>query len=146
LETIHASAVLVGECGILVRGASGAGKSSLVWELLTTRPDDARLIADDRVIVVPAHGRLVADVPPTVAGLIEVRGVGIVRVPYVAPVVVRLVVDLAAGDSCPRLPQAEDARVTLEGVGLPRLTLLGGAGGGAARLHAAVTTFLHSAG
>jgi len=145
-ETVHASAVLVGELGVLVRGASGAGKSSLVWELITARPDEARLVADDRVILVAAHGRLVADVPQNIAGLIELRGVGIVSVPHVAPVVVRLVVDLLAAEACPRLPQTGDARVRLAGVDLPRLALPGGIGGGAARLQAAMTAIFPSAG
>lgn len=145
-ETRHASAVLLGERGVLIRGASGAGKSSLVVDLLAARPGDARLVADDRVIVTSAHGRLVADVPDEIAGLIEIRGVGIVRVPYVAPVIVRLVVDLVPIEVCPRLPEAEDARITLEGVDLPRIALPIGVGGSAARINAAAAAISGPAG
>ena len=142
LKTIHGSALLLGERGILVRGASGAGKSTLVLELLAAHPDGARLVADDRVIVAAAHGRLLADVPREIAGLIEVRGVGIVRRPYVAPVIVRMIVDLLAAEACPRLPEARDARAEVEGIVLPRLTLPIGFGGGAARVSAAAAAVL----
>jgi serine kinase of HPr protein (carbohydrate metabolism regulator) len=138
-ETIHGSAVLVGECGILIRGAPGAGKSTLVLELLSADPHGARLVADDRVIVAAANGRLVADVPGEIAGLIEMRGFGLVRVRHVAPVVIRLVVDLMAAQACPRLPEARDTQVELEGITLPRLALPIGIGGGLTRVRAALT-------
>jgi len=137
-KTIHGSAMLLGERGILVRGASGAGKSTLVLELLSADPHRARLVADDQVVVTAAHGRLLADVPGEIAGLIEMRGVGLVRRPFVAPVVVHLVVDLLGVEACPRLPEAKDAQVELEGIVLPRLALPIGIGGGAARVSAAV--------
>jgi serine kinase of HPr protein (carbohydrate metabolism regulator) len=140
--TIHGSAVLLGERGILVRGVSGAGKSMLVLELLSANPDGARLVADDRVIVAAAHGRLLANVPGEIAGLIEMRGVGLVRRPYVAPVVVRLVVDLLAVEACPRLPEAKDAQVELEGIVLPRLALPIGIDGAAVRVSAAAAAIL----
>ena len=137
-ETIHASAVLVGECGVVIRGPPGAGKSTLVAQLLDSRPGDARLVADDRVIVSHANGRVLADVPDEIAGLIEMRGIGIVRVAYVAPVVVRLVVDLAEAGACPRLPEERDASVDLAGVRVPRLILPIGSPAGAARISVAV--------
>lgn len=136
-KTIHASAVLLGERGVVIRGASGAGKSKLVIELLASRPDDARLVADDQVIITSAHGRLIAGVPDDIAGLIEIRGVGIVRVSYVAPVVVRLVIDLVDPECCPRLPDPSAAQVELEGIVVPRLTLPIGIGGAYARITAA---------
>jgi serine kinase of HPr protein (carbohydrate metabolism regulator) len=139
METIHGSAVLVGERAILIRGAPGAGKSTLVLELLSADPHGTRLVADDRVIVAPANGRLVADVPGEIAGLIEIRGVGLVRRPHVAPVVIRLVVDLMAAEACRRLPEARDMQVELEGIDLPRLALPIGIGDGAARVCAALT-------
>jgi len=137
-KTIHGSAILLGERSILVRGASGAGKSTLVLELLSADPHRARLVADDRVVVTAAHGRLLADVPGEIAGLIEMRGVGLVRRPWVAPVVVHLVVDLLGVEGCPRLPEPKDVQVELEGIVLPRLALPIAVGGGAARVGAAV--------
>jgi HPr kinase/phosphorylase len=145
-DTIHASAVLVGECGIVVRGASGAGKSSLVAELLMLCPDAAWLVADDRVAITVNHGRLVADVPDEIAGLLEVRGVGIVRLPHVAPVVVRLMVDLAPAEACPRLPEIADGREVVCGVELPRLTLPSGLPGAANRVIGVATGLLQAGG
>lgn len=145
-ETIHGSAVLLGEHGILIRGASGAGKSMLVVELLTVDPNDARLVADDQVILTAAHGRLLADVPDEIAGLIEMRGIGLVRLPYVAPVVIRLVVDLMEAQACPRMPEDDEAQAALEGVVVPRFCLPIGSDGAAARLKAAAAAILRPGG
>lgn len=145
-DTIHASAVLLGECGIIVRGVSGAGKSALVAELLMLRPDAARLVADDRVAITANHGRLVAEVPDEIAGLLEVRGVGIVRLPHVAPVVVRLVVDLLPAEACPRLPEIADGRVVVCGVELPRLALPIGMPGAASRVIGVASGLLQAGG
>ena len=136
--TVYAGAVLLGEIGILVRGASGSGKSSLLLALLDADPAAARLIADDRVILTAVHGRLLADAPPELAGLLEVRGVGLLRVPYVAPAVVRMIVDLVPLASCPRLPEESEARTEIDGVPLPRLFLPVGFAGSATRIRLAL--------
>lgn len=135
---IHAGAVLVGETGILVRGPSGSGKSSLVLALMTLRPATAWLVADDRVILAAAHGRLVAAAPPAIAGLIEVRGQGILHRPHVSPVVIRVVVDLAPAGTVERLPEPSTAVADILGVTLPRLALPPGIADGAARVLARV--------
>ena len=135
--TIHASAVLFGETGILVRGPSGSGKSSLVLGLLDAEPERSRLVADDRVILTPAHGRLLADAPDALAGLIEMRGVGILRRPFVAPIVLGLVVDLAPPQDCPRLPDASETSLAIAGITLPRLILPIGGGDLVTRVRAA---------
>ena len=141
--TIHGSAVLLGETGILIRGASGSGKSTLLLDLLAANPGGARLVADDRVIVTAVNGRILADVPAAIAGLVEMRGVGLLSRPYVAPVVIRLVVDLASPEACPRLPEAEEeeAETALEGVVLPRLFLPIGVAGAWRMVHAASGRF-----
>ncbi|MBZ0230622.1 MAG: serine/threonine protein kinase, partial [Bauldia sp.] len=136
--TIHAGAVLVGEAGILVRGRSGSGKSSLILALVAAAPKSTWLVADDRVALVAAHGRLVASVPAAIAGRLEIRGQGIVSLPFVSPVVIRLVVDLLPVALCPRLPSAEEARVDALGVTLPRLALPVGIARGAVRVRAAL--------
>jgi HPr kinase/phosphorylase len=140
-ETVHASAVLLGETGILIRGASGSGKSSLVLELLRADPAAAHLVADDRVILSAEHGRLVADVPEPLAGLLEVRGLGLVKLPCVAPVVIRLIVDLVARDEYRRMPEAAEALAEVEGLSLPRLLLPIGEPRGRDRIHAAIGHF-----
>jgi HPr kinase/phosphorylase len=130
--TIHASAVLVGARALLIRGPSGAGKSRLALELLeaarTGAVRFARLVADDRVHLKAASGRLVASPPAELAGLLEVRGVGILKLDYEPSAVIGLVVDLGA-DTAPRLPGPQERQMTIDGVRLPRLAV---APGGAA--------------
>ncbi len=125
--TVHASAVLVGARAVLIRGPSGSGKSRLVLELIETgragRPRCfARLVADDRVHLEAAGGRLLARPAETLAGLIEVRGAGLLRVPHEASAVVGLVVDLAAEDAS-RLPDPDRRKTEIEGIWLPRLAV-----------------------
>jgi HPr kinase/phosphorylase len=126
--TIHASAVLVGARAVLIRGPSGSGKSRLSLDLIQAAcsgsPRFARLVGDDRVHVEAVHGRLLVRPAPSLAGLIEVRGVGIRKLPYEPGAVVGLVVDLAA--DAKRLPQAEQQRTELEGIGLARLAVAAG--------------------
>lgn len=125
-QTAHASALLIGARAILIRGDSGAGKSRLCLAALaaaTTLPSGfGRLIGDDRVILQPAHGRLVARAVPELAGMIEVRGLGVRRVAFEAAGVVGLVVDLGApmGERVP----CEAAQITtVSGISLPRLAV-----------------------
>lgn len=125
--TIHACAVLVGARALLVRGPAGAGKSRLALELIQAaacgRLAFVRLIADDRVHVAAAHGRLIVHAPANLAGLLEIRGIGIRRLPYEPMAVVGLVVDLAT--AAERMPQT--AETEIEGVRLPRLAVAPGA-------------------
>jgi len=124
--TIHATAVAIGEDGILIRGPSGSGKSSLALALIETGEPHATLVADDRVILAARDGTLYAAVPDTIAGLIELRGLGILRRPYVSPAAIRLCVDLVPPADAPRLPTEAESRVILEGIALPRLFILTG--------------------
>ena len=135
---IHASAVLIGERGVLIRGTAGSGKSSLVLRLLDRDPATTWLVADDRVIVAAHHGHLVATVPPAIAGLLEIRGHGIVSRPYVSPVLIGLVVSLRPPGDCPRLPEPDAATTNLAGIALPLLTLPIGDPAGAERVRAVV--------
>jgi serine kinase of HPr protein (carbohydrate metabolism regulator) len=141
LATIHGSAVLLGEVGVLIRGASGSGKSTLAYALLAADPAGARLVADDRVFLRAVNGRLVADAPAALAGLIEVRGLGLLACPHLAPVVIRLVVDLEPADACPRLPEADEIRITIAGVALPHVALPIAAADGPARVRTAIAHF-----
>lgn len=123
---IHASAVLVGARAILVRGPSGAGKSRLALGLIeaarTGQLPFARLVADDRTGIEARHGRLLLRPPENLAGLIEIRGVGICRLPYEPVAVAGLVVDLAAADA-DRLPPVGGSEAVIEGIKLPRLAV-----------------------
>ena len=122
--TIHASAVLVGARAVLVRGPSGSGKSRLALALLQTVPV-ARLVADDRVHVEVHHGRLLVRPAETLLGLLEVRGLGLRRLPFEPVAVVGLMVDLAIAHA-ERLPQEDASRTTIEGIVLPRLAVAPG--------------------
>lgn len=122
---VHACAVLYEGRGVLVRGASGAGKSRLVLDLIDdaeTHGRDAALVSDDRVLVRAVNGRLVARVPGTIAGRIEVRGLGIVSLPHEAACVIALVVDIEE-TLPPRMPEEEARFVTIDGLDMPCLRL-----------------------
>ena len=127
-STIHASAVLVGARAVLIRGPSGSGKSRLAFDLVSAAGGPlrfARLVADDRAEVAAADGRLLVRPAMSLAGLIEMRGVGIRRLAYEPIAVVGLVVDLAATDA-QRLPDPEQARAVIEGIALTRLAIASG--------------------
>jgi HPr kinase/phosphorylase len=127
--TVHASAVLVGARAVLIRGPSGAGKSRLALALIeavrTGTLRFARLVGDDRVHLDPANGRLLVRPAETLAGLIEVRGVGIRRLDHEPAAVVGLLVDLAAVDA-ERLPETERQHAVIAGISLPRLAIAAG--------------------
>lgn len=119
--TIHASAVLFGHRGILIRGPSGSGKSALALSLLQSANETfARLVGDDRIHLEAAHGRLLMRPATALQGLIEIRGLGIVRVPFEPVAVAHLVVDLEMAD-VPRLPDPASLTVSVEGIPLARL-------------------------
>ena len=124
---IHASAVLIGETGVLILGQSGAGKSALSLALIEAaraRIGFASLIADDRVVLEQVNGRVLAAAKPDFGGLIERRGEGIVRVPFEPAAVLRLVVDLPARGEAPLRWPEEDGQIwRYEGVILPRMAL-----------------------
>lgn len=128
--SIHASAVLVGAGAVLIRGPAGSGKSRTVMQMLTAaqagRFKFARLVADDRVLLSVAHGRLIARPPPELAGLIEVRGFGIRRIAYEPAAVVSLVLDLADAQA-QRMPEPGEARTVIAGVTLARAGVGAGA-------------------
>lgn len=127
--TLHASAVLVGARAVLIRGPSGSGKSRLAFDLVeagrTGALRFARLVADDRVYLEAANGRLVARPAQALAGLIELRGIGLLRLTHEPRAIVGLVIDLAAADAN-RLPSADQRLVEVEGIMLPRLPVAAG--------------------
>jgi HPr kinase/phosphorylase len=127
--TSHASAVLVGARAVLIRGPSGAGKSRLALALIEAAHAGAlrfaRLVGDDRVHLEGANGRLLVRPAAKLAGLIEVRGVGIRQVPFELVAVVGLVVDLQSADGT-RLPDATPCDTEVAGIRLPRLAVASG--------------------
>ena len=97
---IHASCVALGSLGVLLLGQSGAGKSDLALRLID---EGAKLVADDRTILFVSGRALHAKAPPSIKGLLEIRGVGIVQLPVRAGVKIALAVRL--GREGARLPQ-----------------------------------------
>ena len=121
--TSHGGAVWVDGAGVLIRGPSGCGKSSLLLALLMADRPASRLVADDRVILSVIDGRLQAGAPEILAGLLEIRGQGLVTVPYLSPVSIDLVVDFEPSERSVRMPYAADQMASIEGVALRRLVL-----------------------
>jgi HPr kinase/phosphorylase len=128
--SIHASAVLIGARAVLIQGPAGSGKSRLALALLHAARQGllpfARLVADDRAHVEAAHGRLLVRPAEALAGLIEVRGLGIRSVPYEALATVGILVELGSKDA-ERLPARGGAQAVIEGIALPRLAVAAGA-------------------
>lgn len=99
-DIVHATCVAVAKRGILILGPSGSGKSTLGLALMAL---GAKLVADDRTALANKAGALVAKCPPQLRGLIEARGLGLIRAETAASVRIALVVDLAQTET-DRLP------------------------------------------
>ncbi|MEG3151634.1 HPr kinase/phosphatase C-terminal domain-containing protein [Sphingomonas sp. ZT3P38] len=115
-ETIHASTIAIGGHAVLIEGPSGAGKSDLALRLIDR---GAVLVSDDYTVLSASQDILLASPPATIAGQMEVRGIGIVSMAHAAPVPVALLVRLA--DRVERLPEAESR--CFEGVPVPAIAL-----------------------
>ena len=133
MTSIHASCVAVGSHGILIRGAPGSGKSTLCLQLidgegygLGRKTLRARLVADDQVELFPRKGKLVARPPASLAGLIEIRGLGILATTFKKSVVLKLVVDLVPPAEFERLPEQIDQQTEIAGIKLPRIAIATG--------------------
>ena len=116
-ETIHASCVAIKGRAVLIEGRSGEGKSDLALRLIDR---GAVLVADDQTVCQRQAGKLLASPPTTIAGRIEVRGLGIIEMPHVERVPVALLIVIL--DAPPRFP--EDARKRrIAGIDVPVLAL-----------------------
>lgn len=120
-ENIHATGLVLGETGLILRGPSGAGKSLLALTLLDhfeARNQPAFLVSDDRIDIAAVDGGLIMSAPKAIEGLIELRGRGIVRRPFRPSAPLHLVVDLV--DHYERLVEENELRTELLGVSLAR--------------------------
>ena len=100
-DLLHATAVAINGLGILLSGPSGSGKSDLALRLIDR---GAILVSDDGVLVDAVHMQPVLRTAPNIAGLIEVRGVGIIKMPFADEIPLRLAVTL--GTTPERLPKS----------------------------------------
>jgi serine kinase of HPr protein (carbohydrate metabolism regulator) len=116
-ETVHATAVLVGADGVLIRGESGAGKTTLALALIER---GGRLIADDRLTICALHGRIVASASQATLGMIELRGRGVMSIAHERSAVIRLVADIVDEEELERMPEEHQLTTTIAGIPLPR--------------------------
>ncbi len=123
-ENIHATAILIGERGILISGPSGSGKTTLALALIDhfgRRGLFARLIGDDQLFVVGYSGRLVCRAPASIAGLTEVHGLGPKPVLFEPVGIIDLAIQLVSAQDMARFQ--EDRSETIAGCVLPRIDL-----------------------
>ncbi len=118
-ETLHASCVAIGEHAVLIEGRSGAGKSDLALRLIDR---GAALVSDDYTVLMRSARKLVATPPATIAGKIEVRGLGILDMPYRDRVAVALLVELV--DEVERMPPEPQMR-RIAGIDVPVVAMNG---------------------
>lgn len=92
-SNIHATCVSINRCGILLLGKSGSGKSDMALRLIENK--GAELVADDRTDVTLKDGKIYASSPENIQGLLEVRGVGVVKIPFTRNAEIKLAVELS---------------------------------------------------
>ncbi|MDX2158113.1 MAG: HPr kinase/phosphatase C-terminal domain-containing protein [Hyphomicrobiaceae bacterium] len=136
---VHGTTIAVDGRAALIIGPSGAGKSDLALRCIMTlfhdagRPLTASLVADDQTLVTRRGQRLEVRAPDTIAGRIEVRGLGIVAMPASELAELRLVADVSPGQQVPRLPDPLEWHELL-GLRVPLVRLRSWEAGAPARL------------
>jgi serine kinase of HPr protein (carbohydrate metabolism regulator) len=145
---IHATCLAIGGCGVLILGVPGSGKSDLALRLIDQpgrgtggKAMTARLVADDQVVITRRDGRLIAAPPPRLAGLMEVRGLGIVKVEWEGEAELGLAVRLADSGSIERLPERPGSHVLLD-IALPEIAIDPYVASAPARVRAGVVEIL----
>jgi len=145
----HASCVAIGPCGVLIRGASGAGKSTLTLQLIDSQGYGlgkkllrGQLVSDDQTLLLAMNGKLIGSPPKSLAGLIEIRGLGIITVAHKKSVNIKLVVDLLPPKIIERLPNPLDMHITLEGITLAHIAVATGNPAAAAIVRSALQNML----
>jgi serine kinase of HPr protein (carbohydrate metabolism regulator) len=126
-KNIHASAVVLGDRGVLIAGPSGSGKTGLALALVSHAKSFGlfgRLVGDDQLLLSVHNGRLLCAAPPTIAGLAEVRGLGPSPLEFEARAPVDLYVALVDDAAAGRFPETETT--TIEGCEIASLTLAAG--------------------
>jgi serine kinase of HPr protein (carbohydrate metabolism regulator) len=133
---VHGTAVAIDGLAVLLRGPSGAGKSDLALRLIDS---GARLVADDQAELRRAGERVMVTAPAAIAGLIEVRGVGILQVEPLAEAALAMCVDLVPSAEVERLPEIRCENVL--GLAVPLVALSPFEASAAAKLRFALRAF-----
>jgi HPr kinase/phosphorylase len=126
VDLVHGTAIALAGRAALIRGAASSGKSDLALRCLmqaptTLVPHAAELVSDDQVLIERHDQHVLVRAPPAIRGLLEVRGLGILRIPAIEAGQLALVVQLVAADQVERLP--ETRTVVIAGVPVPYLEL-----------------------
>ena len=104
MENFQGTCIAFGEEAVLFRGPSGSGKSDLALRCIEKGAD---LISDDQTILCRKNKKIIASAPKTIAGKLEVRGIGIVDFPYREDASLVLVLDLINEGASERLPKID---------------------------------------
>ena len=115
---VHATCIAVDGHGVLLRGAAGSGKSDLALRMIDR---GARLVADDQVVLARRGADVIASAPMSLHGLIEIRGLGIMRMDAAMEARIALVADMAEPHAVARLPDRRGCNI--DGVAIPWLAL-----------------------
>lgn len=124
---VHATAITIGNTGLLFMGPSGIGKSMIAFNCMVCARRSglsAALIADDQVILSRSHAGLIGTCPKSIAGLMEIRGSGIARLPYVASAPLHLAIQLVETGTADRLPPEKETYEIASFGSLPLLRLV----------------------
>ena len=125
-RNFHATAIVVNRTGLLFVGASGSGKSELAFSFITEAQrcgHHAALVADDQVFLTCRGGLVTAERPEAIAGLIELRGSGIVKVESIASAVMHYAITPELSPQIPRLPPENEVVRLMPGMSLPLLRI-----------------------
>jgi len=114
MERVHCTCVDIDGTGVLLSGPSGSGKSDLALRLIDA---GGRLVADDYTEVEIRDGQLTGRAPEAIKGMLEVRGIGVVRREFIAETRIGVMVELAPGGPIERLPDPQTTEVL--GISLP---------------------------
>ncbi len=111
MENIHATCIVLNNRGILLTGPSGSGKSDLALRMIFEK--GAFLVADDRTNICNGEGRPTASCPESIKGLLEVRGIGIIKCPAVDTADIYLVAEMVeTASAIERLPSPESVIIS----------------------------------
>jgi serine kinase of HPr protein (carbohydrate metabolism regulator) len=119
---VHGTAVVIGTTGLIVVGPSGSGKTSIALRLVAEARREghfAAFVSDDQVLVELVNGRLVATAPPTIKGMVELRGSGIGRVETIEHAVLAFALEPVVADAAHRIPEENQYWAPIRDVSLP---------------------------